>query len=114
MKLMEIVLMKLMTVLMSLMQCVLVVMLRHFLVAVGGPDCYSPSKFGGLAAYWNMDLVYLFIANPTTVLAAYYSKFQYLNYNLVADTIEDELPVSLVVRATKKDNLTWFEAQKSK
>ena len=29
-------------------------------------DRYSPSKLGGLAADWNMDLVYSFIANPTT------------------------------------------------
>ena len=40
------------------------------------PNHYSPSKLGGLAADWNLDLVYSFIANPTTVLAAFYSKFQ--------------------------------------
>ena len=57
---------------------------------------------GGLAADWNLDLVYLFIANPTTVLAAFYSKFQYLNYDSVADTIEDELLISLMVWATEK------------
>ena len=72
------------------------------------PDCYSPSKLGGLAADWNMDMVYSFIANPTTVLLVYYSKFQYLNYDSVSEIIEDELPISLMVRATEKDDLTWF------
>ena len=77
------------------------------------PDHYSPSKMGGLAVDWNMDLVYSFITNPTTVLAAFYSKFQHLNYDSVANTVDDELPISLMVRATEKDDLTWFEAQKS-
>ena len=63
------------------------------------PDCYSPNKLGSLDADRNLDLVYLFITNPTTMLMALYSKFQYLNYDLVADTIEDELPISLMVRA---------------
>ena len=78
------------------------------------PDRNSPNKLDGLAAYWNLDLVYSFIANPTTVLAAYYSKFQYWNYDSVADTIEYELSISLMVQATEKDDLTWFKAQKSK
>ena len=54
-----------------------------------------------------MDLVYSFITILTTVLVVYYSKFQYLNYDLVADTVEDELPISLIVWATAKDDLTW-------
>ena len=47
------------------------------------PDRYSPCKLGGLAADKNLDLEYSFIANPTTVLVAYYSKFQHLVYDLV-------------------------------
>ena len=66
------------------------------------PDHYSPSKLGSLAAYQNLDMVYSFIANQMTVLAAFYFKFQYLNYDSVADTIEDELPISLMVWATAR------------
>ena len=47
------------------------------------------------------------------MLAAYYSKFQYLIYDSIADTIDDVLPISLMIRATEKDDLTCFEARKS-
>ena len=36
-----------------------------------------------------------------------------LNYDLVADTTDDNLLITLMVRATEKDDLTRFEARKS-
>ncbi len=59
------------------------------------------------------DLKYEFIERPKTILAAYYAKFQKLRYNLDSGTIEDEMPISLLIRAREKDDLTWAEARVS-
>ena len=53
------------------------------------------------------DLQDEFIERPTTMLAAYYAKFQKLSYDLDSGTIEDEMPISLLIQASKKDDLTW-------
>ena len=57
------------------------------------------------------DLQYEFIEWPKTILAAYYAKFQKLSYDLDSGTIEDEIPISLLVRASEKDDTTWTEAR---
>ena len=58
-------------------------------------------------------MAYSFIAQPRTILAAFYQKFQALNYDSSSDTIEDELPYALMVQASEKDDLTWSEARMS-
>ena len=59
------------------------------------------------------DLRYEFIEQPKTILAAYYAKFQKLSYDLDLGTIEDEMPISLLIRASEKDDLTWAKARGS-
>ena len=46
-------------------------------------------------------------------MAAYYSKFQKLSYDLDSGTIEDEMPISLLMQASEKDDLTWAGARVS-
>ena len=48
-----------------------------------------------------------------TILAAYYAKFEKLSYGLDSDIIGDEIPVSLLIGASGKDNLVWNEARVS-
>jgi len=55
-------------------------------------------------------LRYELIEKPKTILAAYYAKFQRLNFDNDSNTIEDESPLSLMIRANEKDNFTWAEA----
>ena len=57
------------------------------------------------------DLIHEFIEWPKTILAAYYAKFQKLSYDLDSGTIEDRMPISLLIRASEKDDLTWAEAR---
>ena len=59
------------------------------------------------------DLRYEFIERSKTVLAAYYAKFQKLSYDLDSEKIEDEMPISLLIRASEKDDLTWAKARVS-
>jgi len=93
------------------------------------PDRLSYEKLGGIAAEclqlaelavrWSVQLAqeqclglrYEVIEKPKTILAAYYAKFQRLNYDNYSNTIKDESPLSLMIRANEKDNLTWAEAQ---
>ena len=93
------------------------------------PDRLSYEKLGGVAAEclqlaelavgWSVQLAreqciglkYELIEKPKTVLAAYYAKFQRLSYDNDSETIEDETPLSLMIRANEKDNLTWAEAR---
>ena len=85
------------------------------------PDRLSYSRFGGMAGQWDFkkahanlcNLNYEFLSSPTTILAAFYQRFQRLNFDSSTDTIEDELPISLMVRAQEKDDLTWAEARVS-
>ena len=56
-------------------------------------------------------LTYVLIERLKTVLAAFYAKFQQLNFDNDRNTIEDELPLSLTIRANEKDDLTWAEAR---
>ena len=58
------------------------------------------------AIFW-----YEFLSAPSTILAAFYQRFQSLNFDSSSDTIEDELPISLMERAQEKDDLTWAEAR---
>ena len=77
--------------------------------------------FGGLAGQWDFqkahadwcNLSYEFLSTPSTILAAFYQKFQRLNFDSSSNTIEDELPISLMVRAQEKDDLTWVEGRVS-
>jgi len=73
------------------------------------PDCLTYQQLGGIACH----LAYSFIAQPKTILAVFYQKFQALNFDSSSDTIEDELPYSLMVQASEKDDLTWSEARMS-
>ena len=56
---------------------------------------------------------YEFIERPKTTLAASYAKFQKLSQDLDSGTIEDEIPISLLIQASKKDDMTWAEARVS-
>ena len=79
------------------------------------------NRFGGLAGQYDLrkahadlcNLLYEFLSTPSTILAAFYKRFQSLNFDLSLDTIEDELPISLMVRAQEKGDLTWAEARVS-
>ena len=59
------------------------------------------------------DLRYKFIEWPKTILAAYYAKFQKLSYALDSGTVEDEMPIPLLIRASEKVDLAWAEAKVS-
>ena len=59
------------------------------------------------------DLRYEFIERPKTILAAYYAKFQKLSSDLDSGTIEDEIPISLLIWASGKDDMTSEEARVS-
>ena len=56
------------------------------------------------------DLQHEIIEQPKTIVAAYYAKFQKLSYDLDSGTIEDKIPISLLIRASKKDDMIWTEA----
>ena len=59
------------------------------------------------------NLTYEFLSTPSTILAAFYQRYQHLNFDSSTDTIEDELPIALMVQAQEKDDLTWPEARVS-
>ena len=46
-------------------------------------------------------------------MAAYYVKFQKSSYDLDSGTIEHEIPISLLIQASEKDDLTWAEVRVS-
>jgi len=73
------------------------------------PDRLTYQQLGGIAC----RLAYSFIAQPKPIMAALYQKFQALNFDSSSDTIEDELPYSLMVQASEKDDRTWCEARMS-
>ena len=85
------------------------------------PNQLTYNCFGGLAGLWYFrkahadlgNLLYEFLSTPSTILAAFYKRFQSLNFDSSLDTIEDDLPISLMVRALEKDDLTWAEARVS-
>ena len=85
------------------------------------PNRLTYNRFGGLAGEWDFrkahadlcNLTYEFLSTPSTILAAFYQRFQRLNFDSSTDTIEDELPISLMVQAQEKDDLTWAEARVS-
>ena len=52
------------------------------------PDRLTYQQLGGVACH----LAYAFISKPTTILAAFYQRFQTLNFDSSTDTIEEELP----------------------
>ena len=77
--------------------------------------------FGGLAGQWDFrkahanlcNLSYEFLSTPSTKLVAFYQRFQRLNFDSSSNTMKEELPISLMVRAQEKDDLTWAEARVS-
>ena len=56
-------------------------------------------------------LTYKLIERRKTILAAFCAKFQWLNFDNHSNTIEDELPLSLMIMANKKDDLIWADAR---
>ena len=74
------------------------------------PDRLTYQQLGGVACH----LAYAFVSKPSTILAAFYQRFQALNYDASSDTIEDEPPFALMVQASEKDDLTWSEARISR
>ena len=79
------------------------------------------NRFGGLAGQWDFrkahanlcNRSYEFLSTPSTILAAFYQRFQRLNFDSSSNTIEDELLISLMARVQEKDDLTWAEARVS-
>ena len=89
------------------------------------PERLSYDKLGGVAAEclqlaelatnWSVQsareqcygLTYTLIEKPKTVLAAFYAKFQRLNFDNDSNTIEEELPLSLTIRANEKDDFVY-------
>ena len=57
-----------------------------------------------------VHLPYKFITAPTSVMMAFYWKYQYLSFDATANTIEDKPTYSLAIRAVSKDGLTWRQA----
>ena len=79
------------------------------------PERLTYDVFGGMTvkeAIINLvHLPYEFITTPTSVMMAFYWKYQYLSFDAAANTIEDEPTYSLAIRAASKDVLTWREAR---
>ena len=79
------------------------------------PEILSYDVFGGMTvkeAIGNLvHLPYAFITASTSVMTAFYSKYQYLSFEATANAIEDEPTYSLSIRTASKDALTRREAR---